>query len=148
MRKQSYLVAMPEQYVRDAQMSIKPDAEHINDEVWVDVKSATLLLGTYFAETEQEAIEMAAAAHGVEIEMLSAYEVTPLHSPLVEAVRLEIEYIVKEQWDQEYAEHMELIKENLTEISEEYTEGDGSYFNEAVRDALDTWLKGKVNTVE
>lgn len=80
-----YLIVIASEFVRDAQLATVPEADHESDD-WTDA-TGQLVLGTYSAETEAQAIENASLEHHLSGDTLMAY---PLAAPAVQVgIRIE-----------------------------------------------------------
>lgn len=81
----NYLIVVTSEFVRDAQLATVPEADHESDD-WTDA-TGQLVLGTYAAQTEDQAIENAALEHHLSGDTLTAY---PLQASAVKVgIRIE-----------------------------------------------------------
>jgi hypothetical protein len=138
--QKSFLVVIDSEHVRDAQVAIVPEADPVEaTDDWVDATGG-LVLGTYSAETKLDATIKAASEHRISRQCLIAYLLASIN-PLHEEVETEVDYIVQEQYPEQYGKDAPMILNQLSSIADDYMKADNSDFNEEVRRILDLWLE-------
>lgn len=142
MRKANYLVTVKEENVRDAQIAVHPNADHGDDDGWIDVTYGELVLGTYEATSREEAIVKAALSNGMASSNLQAFELAP-HSFIKEAVKVEVEFVILDEDNNYSPTEIALVRDNMDVIAgiiEKQLHSFSEGFAEDIIDPLNQWL--------
>ncbi len=137
-----YLVLVDEEFVDGTAFISKPEGV-FGGEGYIETKnSLPLVLGEYTGEDEDEAISKAALHWESSKDVLRAVKLIPNHSPLEEAIRVEIDYIVNDsgEYDDE-PEFKKHVSSHLDEIVETVL-NEFEDFNYIISESLfDHWWK-------
>lgn len=140
MIKYPFLIVTQEDYTDPTGILAHSEAEFGGEGHIEFNDSRSVVIGTYYAETEEEAIAQAAEEWEVSTEVFTSYRLAmETTTPLEEAVMKEIELMVDEAYEEDYADQRELIAKNINAISTNIADAFED-FTADVRQALDNVL--------